>query len=97
MDFETLRLLQIAAGVAFVAHLMIRRYDRAVLIVVLVAPLLYTAESMTRLSLPPSKVAWLPMILPFLMLYSLGPAALIGLPFLLRRRGLQRRAAQQAL
>ena len=89
MDTETIRLLLVAAAVSLVMHSLVRHYGWACLVTTLVAPLLYAVESFIRLHLPPSKLARLPMVYPFFMLCSLGPALLIGLPFFVWRRYLR--------
>ena len=86
MDQETTHLLSHASAVAVAAHLLVRRYGWACLATIVVAPLIYVVESALRLNLPLAKLSWLPMVYPFLMLYSLAPAVLIGVPFLTWRR-----------
>jgi len=92
MDIEAKIFIVIAVLVAVSAHIFIRRFFIACIVIVLVSPALYAIESLMRLKLPPAKIFWLPFVFLEGGFYALGFALVIGLPFYLFRRWRKRNA-----
>jgi hypothetical protein len=86
MDTEDKVLITVALLVAVIAHIFIRRYFIACIVIVLASPVLYGVESAIRLKLPPAKLFYLPFVFLEGGLYALGIALVVGLPFYLFRR-----------
>ena len=86
MDTEDKIFIAIALLVAVSAHIFIRRFFIACIVIVLASPALYAVESFIRLKLPLAKIFWLPFVFLGGGFYALGIALIIGLPFYLFRR-----------
>jgi hypothetical protein len=86
METEDKVFIAIALVVAVCAHIFIRKFFIACIVIVFASPALYAVESFIRLKLPPSKIFWLPFMFLEGGFLALGIALVIGFPFYLFRR-----------